>query len=96
MQNSIANIIFVLVLLSGATASTANADDVQDYIDSIKCDSNYPLPNALQEECDKFEQLRNCQASSAVSFSLKLWSNDELLYSYFDTVIFVVLKIIKV
>ena len=87
LQNSVVDAILLFVLLSGASASTANANDVQDYIDSLTCDnSNYPLPDALQEECDNFEQLRNCQAYSVVSLYpyLKLnllWTKYKLLYS---------------
>ena len=67
LQNSVGSVTFALCLLSGGIASAANADDVQDYIDTLRCNSDYPLPDACQEECDEIERLRDCQASSAVS-----------------------------
>ena len=68
LQNSAGSVIFALCLLSGGIASAANADDVQDFIDTLRCNSDYSVPDTWQEECDEMERLRDCQASSAVSY----------------------------
>ena len=68
LQNAVFSVLFALGLLAGGAASTANAVDVQDFINTISslCDHSTIYDELV---CDKWEQLRDSMAAAAVSFS---------------------------
>ena len=72
MQNTVSSTLLTLSFISGGVSSGANAADVQDYIDSLRCDdASFPVPPAFQEEyedtCDDLVSLRDSMIASAVS-----------------------------
>ena len=77
LQNVIINVFFILGLIAGGAASAANAANIENDIDESNCRrlDDYPdyvayssRARAAQGACDDGEQLRDCQAASAVSF----------------------------
>lgn len=76
IQCTIVTILLAIALLVGGVPSALNASDVQDdYIDDLyHC--NKPDGHVggylIKIQCDYFEDLRNCQAATAVRFN-NMW-----------------------
>ena len=91
LQSSFVCIIFAVTIIFGGAVSTANAVNVKqeymerfncDYYDDIHDDDNDPFGTFCKHLCHKLEQLRNCQAASAVSFRVETYVAHTKLMSY--------------
>ena len=75
-QNTVSSILLTLSFISSGVSSGTNAADVQDNIDTFRCEnlddlqilSRFPtVQAAYQDFCDNLEVLRDSMIASAVS-----------------------------
>ena len=92
MQNTVSSTLLTLSFISGGVSSGANAADVQDYIDSLRCDdTSFPVPPTFREEyedtCDDLVSLRDSMIASAVSSHINSSRNFSYICIYSSIVI---------